>query len=427
MKYLARQVYKKYHIGSSHYVPHITLVGGFETPNEAKLIKDVYQLCSSFPVMHFGIRGFSTFDENRVVFLDISPSEGLKQFRWELAQRLCNYCSLKKPFDFHSKDDFAFHSTVAMDIPPHKFSSIKKYIFSTNIPLNNEYILARVTIIKSNLILREYDFLQRKLLTRFEAKNPVYYRKTERLLNDYLEQRYDPNRNISTRPQITGIEPGIRPSFLKRRTDGYLQNLSRDKTKSIFQVLFNIFKPPKTYIIADLHLDHANIIRFCNRPFPDVESMNLELVENWNSVVTNKDTVYFLGDLVWGRSNKGHKYWIKKLDGNKKYIEGNHDKGAKLPFLDNPWLLYKGKKFYLIHDPYPDKIPKGWEGWIIHGHHHNNELENYPFINGKTKTINASAELINFKPLDLDYLFDLDFEKIEYMKDINSEPQRFLN
>jgi len=242
MKYLARQVKQKYHIGPSHYVPHITLVGGFDTSNEEKLVKDVDQLCSSYPVMHFSIKGFSTFDENRVVFLDIDPSENLKKFRWELAQRLQNYCILKKPFDFYSKDDFAFHSTVAMDVPTHKFNSIKKYVFSTKIPLNNEYVLARVTIIKSNLILREYDFLQRKLLTRFEAKNPIYYRKTEGLLNDYLEKRYDPNRNITPRSQITGVESGIRPSYLGQRTERQLQNLSHDESKSIFQVLFDIFR-----------------------------------------------------------------------------------------------------------------------------------------------------------------------------------------
>lgn len=125
MKSLEKRVSDKFKIGKKHYVPHITLVGGFTTSNEGKLIRDVYELCSLSPLMHFKIKGFSTFDPNRVVFLDIKPDEELKQFRWELSQKLKNYCELKKPFDFHSKENFKFHATVTMNIPPQKFNQIK--------------------------------------------------------------------------------------------------------------------------------------------------------------------------------------------------------------------------------------------------------------------------------------------------------------
>ena len=57
-----------------------------------------------------------------------------------------------------------------------------------------------------------------------------------------------------------------------------------------------------------------------------------------------------------------------------------------------------------MHDPYR---PKGYDGWIIHGDRHNNDLDNYPFINQKNKTVNVCAELVDYSPLSLERLIDL--------------------
>lgn len=34
------------------------------------------------------------------------------------------------------------------------------------------------------------------------------------------------------------------------------------------------------YLISDLHLDHDNIIDYCDRPVTSVEEMNEQLVDN---------------------------------------------------------------------------------------------------------------------------------------------------
>ena len=78
------------------------------------------------------------------------------------------------------------------------------------------------------------------------------------------------------------------------------------------------------YYISDLHFGHANIMKFDNRPFNSVEEMNKALIDNWNSVVTDKDTVMILGDFCWGLEDE----WISilnKLRGTKQLILGNHD------------------------------------------------------------------------------------------------------
>ncbi len=45
--------------------------------------------------------------------------------------------------------------------------------------------------------------------------------------------------------------------------------------------------------------------------------------------------------------------------------------------------------------------------WLIHGHTHNNELDKYPKINYKNKTINVSVELWDYKPVNIKTIMEL--------------------
>jgi calcineurin-like phosphoesterase family protein len=78
------------------------------------------------------------------------------------------------------------------------------------------------------------------------------------------------------------------------------------------------------YYIADLHLDHANIIRLCNRPFETIGEMNATIIEKWNKRVTDKDEVYVLGDFSWAKGEQTNKF-LDQLNGYKYLIRGNHD------------------------------------------------------------------------------------------------------
>lgn len=81
------------------------------------------------------------------------------------------------------------------------------------------------------------------------------------------------------------------------------------------------------FFTADHHFGHANIIRFTNRPFKDIDEMNEELIKRWNEKVGKEDFVYHLGDLSLGSPQKT-KEILDELNGKIYLIKGNHEKSA---------------------------------------------------------------------------------------------------
>ena len=80
-----------------------------------------------------------------------------------------------------------------------------------------------------------------------------------------------------------------------------------------------------TWFTSDLHLGHSNIIRYCDRPFVDVKTMNQGLVDRWNDVVADDDIVWVLGDVAMGHITESLAL-IDRLKGRKHLVSGNHDR-----------------------------------------------------------------------------------------------------
>ena len=113
----------------------------------------------------------------------------------------------------------------------------------------------------------------------------------------------------------------------------------------------------KIYFTSDLHFNHANIIKFCARPWETKEEMTEAMINNWNSVVGPDDIVFCLGDFMWASS------WntvLGQLNGRKVLILGNHDrKDFRDSYLnhfdeihDQLTLLIDNKIVYLNHFPF---------------------------------------------------------------------------
>ena len=52
----------------------------------------------------------------------------------------------------------------------------------------------------------------------------------------------------------------------------------------------------KIWFTSDTHFSSERTLELSKRPFKSVEEMDKILIENWNSVVGQNDTVYHIGD-----------------------------------------------------------------------------------------------------------------------------------
>lgn len=150
----------------------------------------------------------------------------------------------------------------------------------------------------------------------------------------------------------------------------------------------------KIWLIADTHLDHKNIIKYCNRPFKSVNQMNEAIVRNWNRLIGKYDYVLVVGDFAFGKLVN---YWHRVLNGHKIMIRGNHDRFG----LERLTLNANGHRLLLVHNP---ADVEHWDNeWIIHGHKHNAA----PLIDPVGRMVNVGVENIGYKPIRLNKVLEL--------------------
>lgn len=124
------------------------------------------------------------------------------------------------------------------------------------------------------------------------------------------------------------------------------------------------------YITGDYHLNHENIIKYCNRPFENKKEMDEIIIENHNKTVKKKDIVIFTGDLSLSHNTELIKEkYLKRLNGTLILLKGNHDY----------WLKEKRDFYqkeiddqYIVASHYPMRSwNKSYHGsWNLHGHSH---------------------------------------------------------
>ena len=163
-----------------------------------------------------------------------------------------------------------------------------------------------------------------------------------------------------------------------------------------------------TFVTSDWHLGHRLMDRLRPAGWADL------ILSNYRSQVDDRDTVYFLGDMVMRYGSEGRNWWetIRTLPGRKILVAGNHDKGsiAKLQALGGfesvwrEWTSYeqsypeaKGTKLLLSHVPmvitYRDDKFNGWRRRIqaeydrggytanLHGHTHAHSSDDPRLVN----------------------------------------------
>ena len=157
----------------------------------------------------------------------------------------------------------------------------------------------------------------------------------------------------------------------------------------------------KTFIISDTHFSHTNIIKYTSRPFKSVEEMNEVMINRWNSIVTEKDQVYMLGDFCLAKSNDECEKIFYCLNGKKFLIIGNHDSNFAQRGLK--WektfrlceIRHNNVNYVLCHYPIETWNKKHHGAIHLHGHVHEK-------TNHMKNRYNMSVELWNYSPVELE-------------------------
>jgi calcineurin-like phosphoesterase family protein len=131
-----------------------------------------------------------------------------------------------------------------------------------------------------------------------------------------------------------------------------------------------------TFFTADTHLSHNNIIKYCKRPFENVKEMDEAIIENWNSVVDPKDTVYHLGDFAFAKDVETVEKYIKALNGKIHLVLGNHDKHSVKGASGFIWkrdyarIKIHDQKIILSHYAFRVWDCKHYGSYHLYGHSH---------------------------------------------------------
>ena len=168
------------------------------------------------------------------------------------------------------------------------------------------------------------------------------------------------------------------------------------------------------FYIADPHFGHKAILRLSHRPFASVEEMDEALIRNWNGRVTDRDTVYILGDF-WYRGKTPAVEILKQLKGQKFLIRGNHDEwldGEAAKHLVGQADLHHifdpscgGHEVWLCH--YPLVTWPGDDAYMVFGHVHAQEPLDYCwFLDSHYRLLNACVERNDYRPVTLEELIE---------------------
>lgn len=167
------------------------------------------------------------------------------------------------------------------------------------------------------------------------------------------------------------------------------------------------------YFTSDWHLGHEGIIQLAKRPFRNIGEMNRTLIDIYNSIVSDRDTVYLLGDLAHKLDSEEANKMFKRLKGKKHLIIGNHDNHQS---YDSRWfeeithysyIHADGVRLALMHYPMLD-----WEGahskgsYMLHGHMHNFAEYNRSNRDKGIRRYDVGVDANEYRPVSLQEIVD---------------------
>ena len=167
------------------------------------------------------------------------------------------------------------------------------------------------------------------------------------------------------------------------------------------------------HFTSDLHFNHANVIKYCRRPFANVDEMNAALVKNWNRHVNPQDTVYVIGDFALCRAELARGF-AQRLNGTKHLIAGNHDHSNRKKYAEGQTqgdfqsvtdikeIAVGQQRIVMCHYPMMTWNKSGHGAWMLHGHCHGNLK-----VDIQSLRLDVGVDCFNFTPVsfvDVQYI-----------------------
>jgi len=170
------------------------------------------------------------------------------------------------------------------------------------------------------------------------------------------------------------------------------------------------------FFTADQHYEHAEMINHCDRPIKKIQQMDQHIIFKHNEVVTDKDTVWNIGDFSMlspeftGRIERKR----RKLKGRQHLVLGNHDRLKPQNYVEicgfitvhtAYWFERAGYRFVLAHDP-SVYTACGKDDVLLHGHLH----KLYQHLLPDRRVINVGVDVWDFAPVSFKQILELLYE-----------------
>jgi calcineurin-like phosphoesterase family protein len=172
------------------------------------------------------------------------------------------------------------------------------------------------------------------------------------------------------------------------------------------------------WLTADEHYGHANIIRYCERPFTDVAHMERELIARHNAVVGPNDHVIHVGDFAM--DDRRVLPILQQLRGWHSLVVGNHDRchpchkhheGARRRYLNAGFVTIVDQLvldgMLIHHMPYSGDDREKYHAYrpadeglvLLHGHVHTQWKT-------RRRMVNVGVDVRGYAPVALEAIVE---------------------
>ena len=125
------------------------------------------------------------------------------------------------------------------------------------------------------------------------------------------------------------------------------------------------------YFTADEHYGHANIIKYCNRPFENVNEMDEYLIDRFNKKVEKNAVTIHAGDFSLKKSFQEVREIIKRLNGNHIFLKGSHDYWLPRNKSIQIWEKKLNQNYVVVcHYAMRTWARSHYNSWHLFGHSH---------------------------------------------------------